>query len=123
MRVTKSIAQRQQSIRFFPNRQILALHVFNQRDLRDRAFVDFHLDTRHFLQSRLLRRAPTTLTGDDHPAPGESIRFDEQRLEHALLGNRRGELGEIAEFRARLFRVRIQLVHGYHPADLLRPVL
>ena len=34
-----------------------------------------------------------------------------------------GELGEIAEFRARLFRVRIQLVHGYHPADLLRSVL
>src|ERR1044072_1890388 len=123
LRITVTLTQREQAIRFFPNGQVLALHVLDERNLRHRALINFHLNARHFLQSRTLRGTPATLAGDDHPAPGQSIRFDKQWFEHALLSDRSSQLGKVAELHTWLIRIRIEFIHGDHPADLLWPVL
>ena len=91
MRVAEAFAQSAQAIGFFPRREILALHVFDQRDLGDGAIVNVHFDARNFCQARCLCRTPATLAGDNHPA--SEGRPNKQRLEHTLLFDRRGQLG------------------------------
>ena len=53
MRVAEAFAQSAQAIGFFPRREILALHVFDQRNLGDPTFIDIHFDARHFFETCL----------------------------------------------------------------------
>ena len=85
--------------------QILALDILDQRELGRRRIVDVADDRRDRVELRALRRAPAPLAGDDLEAVAVGPQQD--RLKHAALGDRFGELVErlFVELHPRLARV------------------
>ena len=92
--------------------QILALDILDQRDLGGRRIVDLADDRRDGVQPRPLRRPPAALAGDD--LDSRRRRAQQDRLQHASLGNRFGQLVErlLVEMHARLVGI------GPDPRDL-----
>ncbi len=96
---------------FVERRQVLALEVLDDRDLERRVVVDLFDQGGDGLESGETRRAPATLAGHDLVGV-RSERADEDRLEDAVLADRRRELVECFRFEdeARLLGVRLDVV-------------
>ena len=91
--------------------QVLALQVFNERELHDLAFGKIAHHGGHFLHAGHAGGAPAPFPGHDLVAAADQ-RPHQQRLQHAVLGNGLGQLGEgsVVEVLARLRAVRLNLV-------------
>src|SRR5688500_9174128 len=96
--------------------EILADEVLDQRSLEGFDLRQLAHEHRHFVQTRALRCAPAPLAGDDLEAlgprgPGRSL-ADQDRLEHAELAQRGGQLIEplLFEARARLVAARLEIL-------------
>ena len=111
LRVGEFLHQAAIAARFFDRVEVLALDVLDQRDLERVAIGEIAHHDRHFVQLRLLRRAPAPLAGDDLPLAGlGAMRAHQDRLQHALLHDGLRELAQLllVERRARLHRARMQ---------------
>jgi hypothetical protein len=75
--------------RLFERRQVLALEVLDDRDLEGCLVVEILDERRHGLEAGLPGRAPAPLAGDELVSI-RAERPDEDRLEDAVLANRRG---------------------------------
>ena len=97
--------------RFFDRVQIGALDVFDEGDFERLGVGEGADDDGHFMQARLLRRAPAPFAGDDLVLVGLARNgADNNRLEDAFFADRVGELVEQfgLEMFARLERVGTQ---------------
>jgi hypothetical protein len=106
------------AVRDFPSferRQVLPLEVLDQRQLHDLRVVGLPQDHRQLPEAHLHRGVVPPLAGDDLIAA--AFLTDDQRLDHALLGNRRHQLGQVAHHLARLVGVRVEQLDGHHLAD------
>ena len=100
---------------FFERRQVLALDVLDQRQLQHLAIVDVADDDRQLVQPGLDRGVVAALAGDDLVA--RAALAHDQRLDDALLGDRRDQLRQVAHGLARLVGIRVDLVDRHHAAD------
>ena len=71
---------------FLDRVQILALDIFDQRDLERGGVVEVAHDNRDFMETRALGGAPAALTGND--LIGAAVRADNDGLDHAARGDR-----------------------------------
>ncbi len=101
------------AFRFLDRVEVLALDVLEQGDLERLGIGKIAHDHRHFVESRLLGRAPAPLAGDDLVAM--AVRPDQDRLEHAARLDRGGELVErlLVEMAARLVEMRLDAGHRH----------
>ncbi len=99
------VGERVIALRLFQRIEVFALHVLDDRELQRVAVVDVDRDDRHLVQACGLRRAPAPLAGDDLEAVVRALhRTHHDRLDHAVLPDRVGKLGELG-FRKRAARV------------------
>src|SRR5690606_29507682 len=92
--------------RLFQRIEIGTLHVLDDRDLERFLVADLEQRDRNVMHARALRRAPAPLAGDDLVLVFLAAdRTDEDRLENALLADRRGKIVELlgVENLARVF--------------------
>ena len=98
---------------FFERIEILALQIFDQRQLQHGAIIRLTDDHRHLAQTQKLRRAPASFTGDEF----ELLAFlaDKQRLNDASLPDRVGEFAQCfwRKILARLQRTRTNPVQRH----------
>ncbi len=87
---------------FLDRVQILPLDILDQRDLGHRRIAVVADQRRDRMNLRPLRRSPATLAGDDLETVTDAAHQD--RLDHAMLGDRFGKLVEaiLVEMLARL---------------------
>src|SRR6202030_4841168 len=96
------------TLRFLHRIEVLALHVFDDRDLKRVGIADIDRHDRDLVQAGDLRGAPAPLTGDDLKAILYAFdRTHHERLDHAVLPDRIGELTEfgIGKGPARIARI------------------
>src|SRR5690349_24298660 len=93
------------ALRLFERVQVLPLDILDERQLRDGRFVDLANDCRNRVQARPLRRSPAALPGDDLEI--FPFRAKQDRLKHASLSDRIGELIEriLVELNSWLVRI------------------
>jgi hypothetical protein len=104
-----------QRFRLFERGQVLALEVLDQRDLDDFVVVDLADDDRDVAKADLHGRLVAPLAGDDLE-PGSTL-ADDDRLDDALLGDRRHELRQVPHDLPGLIRIGIDLVDRHDPAN------
>src|SRR5438105_6199587 len=107
LRVPMPVDQLLIPFRLLDRVQILALDILDQGQLGGGRLVDLADDRRDRVQPGALRRAPAALAGDDLIALAVAVRPQQDRLEHAALGNRIGEFVDriLAELDSRLIGV------------------
>src|SRR5262249_51622945 len=118
VRIAEALGESSQSIRFLERSEILALKVLDQRDLCNRAIVDVHLDTRHFLQSSLQTRSISPLAADDHEATADFTWSHQQRFENSFLPDGSYQLLQVPQLHSRLLGIRLKLLNRNHPSDV-----
>ena len=90
------IGERMIALRLFHRIEIFALHVFDDRDLERLAVVDIDRHDRNLVQAGDLRCAPAAFAGDDFETVLRALdRTHHDRLDHAVLPDRIGELGQV----------------------------
>ena len=94
MRIPAAFGQARHGLSFFERPQVLALNVLDERNLDNLGVVDFPDHDRELPKPDAHGRLVAALTGDDL-IPAAALP-DNQRLDDALLGDRRHELREIA---------------------------
>ncbi len=115
MRVAAALGQALQRLGLFERRQILALEVLDERQLKHLGVVDVPDDGRQFPQPDLHRGLVPPFAGDDlKPRPALP---DDQRLENALLRDGGDQLRQVAHDLPRLIRVGIDLVDRNEAAN------
>ena len=99
--------------RFVERGEVLALEVLDDRDLQGRVVVDLLDEGGDRREARGFRRAPAALAGDELELAVVE-RPDEDRLEDAVLADRRRQLVEagLLHRETRLFRVRRDSIHA-----------
>ena len=107
-----------QALGLLERMEVLAVEVLDQRDLEDLGIRDLDLDAGDLRQPRLERRAEAPLAGDD---PKAAVRqgADEERLQHPFGLDRLDQLPEVSHARARLLRVRFDVLDRDEPAECL----
>ena len=96
-------------------RQVLALDVLDQSDLHRLSIVDIPLDTWELGKTRLHVSLISALSGNDLKLLPKTP--DDEGLDHTLLADGGGQLGEVTHLLARLVRIGLEVLHRYHPAD------
>ena len=103
----------------FEGREILSLQVLDEGNLHDLGVVRLANHAGQFLQADLYRGLVAAFARDDleplAPLP------EHQRLDDALLGNRRHQFGQVAHDLSRLVWIGIDEVNRYHAADRRAP--
>ena len=107
------------ALRFLDRVQILALEVFNHRQLHRLAVVGFDDDSRHLAQPRHPRRAPAAFARDDLIVAGLELAH-RQRLNDAVLADGVSQIGQRLRVKllARLGRAALHLRDGEVEAAL-----
>ena len=116
-RVAERLGHLAEHRRLLERRDVLALEVLDDADLERRLVVELGDDGRDRLPLGHTRRTPAPLAGDELEL--RATGSDEDRLEHAVLADRVGELGQrlLVVGKPRLGRVR-QNLRDRHFADL-----
>src|SRR5260370_3527897 len=117
VRILKLRAQAVQTVSFFERRQVFPLNILDQSDFKRFRVVGGLFGARHFAQSRGARRVVAALARDDMEAVFARDVAHQQRLQHALLLNRLGELSQVTQRFAWLVGVWADLVHANHAPD------
>ena len=116
VRVVVALLEGPVAVGLLEGRQVLPLEVLDESDLEKLAVADVHLDARNLRESRLDRGAEAALPGDDREA-SVLAGPDENRLEHALGGDRRRQLREVAQERPGLVGIRLDEMDRDPPSD------
>ena len=117
MRVFELRGQAVETVGFLKRGQVLALDVFDQRQLEGFRVVGDLFDAGHLAQPRRAGSVVAALAGDDVIALFARDIADEQRLQHTLLADRLRQFAQISQRFARLVRVRANFFDRNHPAD------
>ncbi len=112
------------ALRLLHRVEVFALDVFDDHDLERIGVADIDRHDRHFVQPGDLRRAPAPLACDDLiPILHAAHRPHHDRLDHAVLLDRVGELAElgVGKIAARIARIGLQ-EFDRHLALRARPI-
>ena len=117
LRVLKFLEQPAIAFGLLERRQILALHILDERHFEHLAVGELADDDRHFVELRRLRRAPAPLARDDLVGVGDvGMLAHQERLKNALGTDRFDERGEtlLVEMAAWLVAAGVELLdrHG-----------
>ncbi len=102
------VRQRVITLRLFHRIEVFALNILDDHDLERVRIADIDRHDRHFVQARDLRGAPAPFAGDDFKAVLRALHGAyHDRLDHAVLLDRVGELAElgIGKLTARIARI------------------
>src|SRR3989442_1091002 len=117
VRVIELLREAIEAVGFFKRRQVLALDIFDQGELEGFGVIGDLFDTGELAESGGASGMIAALPGNDVVALLARDIAHQQRLEHALLFDRLGELMQIAERLAGLIRVGANLLRWNHPPD------
>ncbi len=117
VRVVELFGEAIEAVGFFKRRQVLALNVFDQRQLEGLRVVNSLFDAGELAKSRGAGSVIAALSGNDVVALLARDEADEQRFQHALFFDRLGEFVQIAKSFSRLVRVGTNLLRRNHPSD------
>ncbi len=96
---------------FFERAEVLALQVFDERNLEELVVRHVHLDARNLREARVQRSAESALPGDDREAT-VAAGPDQDGFEDAFIDDGLRELGEISHRASGLIRIRLDEVNG-----------
>src|SRR5260370_8799496 len=117
VRVIELLREAIEAVGFFERRQVFALDIFDQGELEGFGVIGDLFDTGELAESGGASGMIAALPRNDVIALLARDIAHQQRLEHALLFNRLGQLMQIAERLAGLIRVRANLLRWNHPPD------
>ncbi len=117
VRVIEMVGQALQAVGFFEGREVLALEIFDERELEGFGVVGDFLDAGQLVQAGGLRGVVAALAGNDVIGVFARHVAHQQRLEHALFANGIGQLGDVADEFARLIRIGPNLLDRDHAPD------